>query len=148
MGVHLFIFIFFFLLFFLFLFIYLFFFIIIFFCVCSSRNLTTNALYIVHKALSIISSVLVGREGAGRGGRSHGRFTDNLTPQMQALNVLENKTICLTWFYGFVRYCILFYWQINENIFLFSLSLFFCGHETRHAVFFSFSLVVIFVNIF
>ena len=56
------------------------------------------------KALSIILSVLVcvrigggvgGREGgSGVGSRSHSCFTDDLTLQMQALNLLENKIIC------------------------------------------------------
>ena len=50
--------------------------------------------------------------GGGVGSRSHSCFPDDLTLQMQALNLLEKK---LSAKHDFVRYCVLFYWQTNEN---------------------------------
>ena len=51
---------------------------------------------------------LVGAEFSDLAARIHNSFTDDLTPQKQAL----------IYFWDFIGYFILFYWQINAFFFL------------------------------
>ena len=59
-------------------------------------------------------------ESFGAGARSLSCFTDDVTPQTQALNFPENKIICSAQ-YDFIGYFILFYFSLRECFQLLSL---------------------------